>query len=60
MSNIKGGAFLRINSNYGRLFPTEKRIADFILENSNQMETISNWGDRAVYQFEQSHGHTFL
>ena len=41
MSNIKGGAFLRINTNYSRLFPTEKRIADFMLENSKQMETIS-------------------
>ena len=41
MERAKGGAFARISSNYGKLLPTEKRIADVLLESGDGMGALS-------------------
>lgn len=41
MTTAKGGAYVRINSNYALLLPTEKRIADYILKNSSRAGALS-------------------
>ncbi len=41
MSTAKGGAYVRINSTYAMLLPTEKKIADYILKNGNRADELS-------------------
>ncbi len=41
MGTVKHGAYMRINMNYRRLMPTEKRIADILLKNINNIDTLS-------------------
>ena len=41
MGNVKNGAYVRINMNYPKLMPTEKRIADILLKNAANIDTLS-------------------
>ncbi len=41
MGTVKNGAYMRINMNYRRLMPTEKRIADILLKNIDNVDTLS-------------------
>ena len=41
MANIKGGAYVRLRSNYSVLLPSEKKIADYIIKNSNRVDELS-------------------
>ncbi len=41
MGRVKSGAYVRINMNYPRLMPTEKKIADIIMKNIESIDTLS-------------------
>lgn len=41
MANIKGGAYVRLRSNYSVLLPSEKKIADYIIKNSDRVDELS-------------------